>query len=164
MPIYEFYCKDCNTIFNFFSPTVNTTKTPVCPKCKKSKLARQISLFAVTGKAKEGGDIDDLPFDESKMEQAMQMLAGEADKINEDDPRQAAAIMRKLSNMTGLELGLGMDEALSRMEKGEDPEQIEAEMGDLLESEDPFLIPGNKGKPATKKYCRPLKDETLYDL
>ena len=164
MPIYEFYCKDCNTIFNFFSPTVNTTKTPVCPKCKKSKLARQISLFALTGKAKEGGDIDDLPFDESKMEQAMQMLAGEADKINEDDPRQAAAIMRKLSNMTGLELGLGMDEALSRMEKGEDPEQIEAEMGDLLENEDPFLIPDKKGKPATKKYRRPLKDETLYDL
>jgi putative FmdB family regulatory protein len=164
MPIYEFYCKDCNTIFNFFSPTVNTTKTPVCPKCKKSKLARQISLFAVTGKAKEGGDIDDLPFDESKMEQAMQMLAGEADKINEDDPRQAAVVMRKLSNMTGLELGLGMDDALSRMEKGEDPEQIEAEMSGLLENEDPFLIPDKKGKPVTKKYCRPLKDETLYDL
>ena len=164
MPIYEFYCKDCNTVFNFFSPAINTTKTPVCPKCKKSKLARQISLFAVTGKAKEGGDIDDLPFDESKMEQAMQMLAGEADKINEDDPRQAAAIMRKLSNMTGLELGLGMDDALSRMEKGEDPEQIEAEMGDLLESEDPFLIPDNKGKATAKKYRPPLKDEILYDL
>ncbi len=164
MPVYEFYCKDCNTIFNFFSPTVNTTKIPVCPKCKKSKLARQISLFAVTGKAKEGGDIDDLPFDESKMEQAMQMLAGEADKINEDDPRQAAAIMRKLSNMTGLELGLGMDEALSRMEKSEAPEQIEAEMGDLLESEDPFLIPDKKGKATAKKYRPPLKDETLYEL
>nr|MBC8392650.1 zinc ribbon domain-containing protein [Deltaproteobacteria bacterium] len=125
MPIYEFYCEDCNTIFNFFSKTVNTTKRPKCPKCKKKKLTRQVSLFAVTGKAKEDSDMDDLPFDEGKMEQAMKMLAGEADKINEDDPRQAANLMRKLSDMTGMQLGPGMEEALKRMEKGEDPEQVE---------------------------------------
>ena len=99
-------------------------------------------MFAITGKAKED-DIDDLPFDESKMEKAMSMLAGEADQINEDDPRRAANLMRKLSDMTGLKLGDGMDEALRRMEKGEDPEQIEAELGDLLE-EDPFLLQGKK--------------------
>ena len=164
MPIYEFYCKDCNTIFNFFSKTVNTTKKPKCPKCKTKTLTKQISLFAVTGKAKEGGDLDDLPFDEAKMEQAMQMLAGEADKINEDDPRQAANLMRKLSDMTGLKLGEGMDEALRRMEKGEDPEQIEAEMGDILEDEDPFSLPEKKAKSIKTKRKEPLRDETLYDL
>jgi putative FmdB family regulatory protein len=164
MPIYEFYCEDCNTIFNFFSRTINTTKRPSCPNCKKKKLTRQISSFAFTGKAKEGGDTDDLPFDESKMEQAMQMLAGEADKINEDDPRQAANLMRKLSDMTGLELGPGMNEALTRMEMGEDPEQVEAEMGDLLEEEDPFLLPEKKGKGMRSKRPAPKKDETLYDL
>jgi len=121
-------------------------------------------LFAFTGKAKEEGDIGDLPFDESKMEQAMQMLAGEADKINEDDPRQAANLMRKLSDMTGLELGEGMDEALSRMEKGEDPEKIEAEMGDILEEEDPFSLSRKKGKAIRAKLKTPFKDETLYDL
>jgi hypothetical protein len=121
-------------------------------------------LFAFTGKAKEEGDVGDLPFDESKMEQAMQMLAGEADKINEDDPRQAANLMRKLSDMTGLELGEGMDEALRRMEKGEDPEEIEAEMGDILEQEDPFSLSGKKGKAIKAKLKAPIKDETLYDL
>jgi putative FmdB family regulatory protein len=164
MPIYEFYCEDCNTIFNFFSKTINTTKRPNCPKCKKRKLTRQISSFAFTGKAKEGGDTDDLPFDEGKMEQAMQMLAGEADKINEDDPRQAANLMRKLSDMTGLELGPGMNEALTRMEMGEDPEQVEAEMGDLLEEEDPFLLPEKKGQGRRSRRPAPKKDETLYDL
>ena len=164
MPIYEFYCEDCNTIFNFFSRTINTTKRPNCPKCKKKKLTRQISSFAFTGKAQEGGDKDDLPFDEGKMEQAMQMLAGEADKINEDDPRQAANLMRKLSDMTGLKIGPGMDEALTRMEMGEDPEQVEAEMGDLLEEEDPFLLPGKKGKGIQSKRPAPQKDKTLYDL
>ena len=164
MPIYEFYCDDCNTIFNFFSKTVNTTKRPKCPGCKIKTLSRQLSAFAFTGKAKENSDADDLPFDENKMEKAMQMLAGEADKINEDDPRQAANLMRKLSDMTGLELGAGMNEALKRMEAGEDPDAIEAEMGDLLEDEEPFLLPDKKGTAKKGKRPAPARDETLYDL
>lgn len=163
MPIYEFYCDQCNTIFNFFSKTINTTKNPKCPRCKAKTLSRQMSAFAFTGRATEEGDADDLPFDESKMEQAMQMLAGEAEKIDEDDPRQAAGLMRKLTDMTGMALGSGMEEALSRMERGEDPEQIEAEMGDLLESEDPFQLSGKKGGQQAGRR-QPRKDDTLYDL
>jgi putative FmdB family regulatory protein len=164
MPIYEFYCEKCNTIFNFFSKTVNTTKRPKCPKCKTEKLSRQVSLFSVTGKAKEDSGMEDLPFDEAKMEKAMRMLAGEADKINEADPRQAADLMRKLSDMTGLQMGQGMDEALKRMESGEDPEQIEAEMGDILEGEDPFILPEKRGKGLKTKRKTPSRDGTLYDL
>ncbi|MFC1515154.1 zinc ribbon domain-containing protein [Thermodesulfobacteriota bacterium] len=164
MPIYEFYCEQCNTIFNFFSRTINTTKKPKCPKCRDITLERQVSLFSVTGKAKEDSDMDDLPFDEGKMEQAMRMLAGEADKINEDDPRQAANLMRKLSEMTGLGLGQGMDEALRRMESGEDPDQIEAEMGDLLEGEEPFILPDKRGKGLKTKQKLPNRDDKLYDL
>ncbi len=163
MPIYEFYCEGCHRIFNFLSRTVNTTKRPTCPRCKKRKLSRQVSVFSFTGRAKEDGDMDDLPIDEGKMEQAMQMLAKEADNINEDDPRQAADLMRKLSDMTGLELGDGMNEALSRMDDGEDPEQIEAEMGDLLEGEDHFSLLAKKAG-IKKKRPEPSRDETLYDL
>jgi putative FmdB family regulatory protein len=164
MPIYEFYCKGCNTIYNFFSRTVNTTKTPRCPRCKNISLNRQVSLFAITGKAREDGDMEDLPFDEAKMGQAMEMLAKEADGIDENDPKQAAGLMRKLTDMTGLELGSNMEEALRRMERGEDPEAVEAEMGDLLEGEDPFLLPGKKGKNGGGGRPAPLRDETLYDL
>jgi len=164
MPIYEFYCVDCNTLFNFFSRSVNTSKRPDCPKCKNRKLSRKMSAFAIGGRAKEDDAADDLPFDESKMEQAMGMLAGEAERINEDDPRQAANLMRKLSDMTGMRLGPGMEEALSRMEKGEDPETIESEMGDLLENEDPFEFPKKSaGKTGTRRSA-PLRDETLYEL
>ncbi|BBO86377.1 cytochrome c [Desulfosarcina ovata subsp. sediminis] len=164
MPIYEFYCPDCNTLFNFFSRRINTDKQPDCPKCKTRKLERQMSAFAFTGKAKESGDEDDLPFDESKMEKAMQMLSSEAERIDEDDPRQAADLMRKLTDMTGMELGAGMEEALRRMERGDDPEQVEAEMGDLLESEDPFILPEKKGQGGRATRPAPIKDETLYDL
>ena len=104
------------------------------------------------------------PFDESKMEQAMQMLAGEAENINEDDPRQAANLMRKLTDMTGSEMGPGMQEAIRRMESGEDPEQIESEMGDVLGEEEPFLLSGKKGKISAGKQKPPLRDDTLYDL
>ena len=147
MPIYEFYCEDCNTIFNFFSRSINTTKKPKCPTCKTKTLSRQMSSFAFTGKAKEDCDMDDLPFDEGKMEKAMNMLAGEAENISEDDPRQAANLMRKLTDMTG-----------------EDPDAIEAEMGDLLEEEEPFLMPEKKGAAKGTKRTTPQRDETLYDL
>lgn len=164
MPIYEFYCPDCNVLFNFFSRTINTSKRPLCPRCQERTLERQMSAFAFTGKAKDGNDGEDLPFDESKMEKAMQMLATEADRINEDDPRQAANLMRKLTDMTGMELGAGMEEALRRMERGEDPEQVEAEMGDVLESEDPFMLPDKQGKRHRGARPAPRRDETLYDL
>ncbi len=162
MPIYEFYCRDCHMIFSFFSRTINTDKIPSCPKCDRTKLARQMSSFAVIRGQKDDQE-DGLPdIDESKLEKAMSALASEAEQINEDDPKQAAQLMRKLTQMTGLELGSGMEEALSRMEAGEDPEQIEAEMGDLLEEEDPLIL------QSQKKYGRrkppPQKDETLYDL
>jgi len=165
MPIYEFFCKRCNTIFNFYSKTVDTFKRPDCPRCKSEKLIRQMSPFAFTGKAKEPGDAEDLPFDETKMEQAMSVLAGQVDKIDENDPKQAANLMRKLTEMTGMELNPKMQEALTRMEKGEDPEQVEAEMGDLMgDDEDPFILPGKKGKGLALKQKPPRRDETLYDL
>ncbi|MFA5180934.1 MAG: zinc ribbon domain-containing protein [Syntrophales bacterium] len=165
MPIYEFYCHKCNTVYNFFSKTVNTEKTPNCPKCRRIKLKRQMSIFA---KIRHGGEEGTEeggapPIDEAAMEKAMAMLASEADNINEDDPRQAANLMRKLTEATGMNLGPAMEEALRRMEKGEDPEQIEAEMGDLLEGEEPFLFDGSKVKKGAVK-ARPRVDETLYDL
>ena len=163
MPIYEFYCSDCHTIFNFLSRTINTSKRPLCPKCRKHKLERQVSAFAMTGKAKEGGGADDLPFDESKMEKAVMGLASEAENIKDDDPRQAAQLMRKFTKMTGMELGKGMTEALNRMEAGEDPDAVEKEMGDLLEHEDPFQMSEKKGGKGAKTRP-PARDETLYEL
>jgi putative FmdB family regulatory protein len=161
MPIYEFYCDKCNTVFNFFSRSVNTTKIPLCPKCK-TPLKRQMSLFAKVKRGDNEASGDEMPpFDEQKMEKAMAMLAGEADKIDENDPRQAARLMRKMSDAAGISFGDGMEDALSRLEQGEDPERIEEEMGPLLEGEDPMTF--NK-KGAGGKKPKPLMDEILYDL
>ena len=162
MPIYEFYCAKCHMIFNFFSTSVNTEKRPMCPKCHKSELDRRMSVFA---SPRNQGDEEDAPLpdiDESKMEKAMSLLASEAEHMDENDPKQAANLMRKLTDMTGLNLGSGMEEALRRMEAGEDPETIEAEMGDLLEGEEPFAF--EKKSLKGTRHRPPAVDDTLYDL
>ncbi len=164
MPMYEFYCADCHTIFTFFSRKVNTAARPSCPKCGRPRLDRQISQFAVTGRAgDEGEGAPDLPVSEARMERAIQELAKEAENIRDDDPRQAARLMRKFTSMTGMELGKGMTEALERMESGEDPEKIEEEMGELLETEDPFIMQGGASRRKSRK-SPPYRDTTLYEL
>ncbi len=163
MPIYEFYCGACNTIYNFFSRSVNTETIPDCPRCKTVKLARQMSVFSTISSGKGESEEEGMPpIDEGRMEKAMEMLAGEADRIDEDDPRQAVSMMRKLSEAAGLNLSSGMEEALSRMERGEDLEKIEEEMGDILENEDPFSLESRGGKG--KGQSRPSVDKTLYEL
>ena len=100
--------------------------------------------------------------DESKIEQAMMTLAGDMESMDEDDPRAMASFMRKLSTMTGLELGEGAEEALSRLEAGEDPEQIETEMGDLFDGNE--LFSQKKIKGLKKQFLPPEHDDTLYVL
>ncbi len=162
MPIYEFYCPTCHMIFNFFSKSPNIDKRPLCPRCERTKLDRKMSVFAMP---RDRGENEDMPFpdiDEGKMESAMNLLAREAEHLDGDDPIQAAGLMRKLTDMTGLHLGPGMEEALTRMEAGEDPEAIEKEMGDVFDEEAPF---GSKKElTGVRKYRPPEVDEKLYDL
>jgi hypothetical protein len=122
-----------------------------------------MSVFSTPRRLKDDDDMDMPDIDESKLEQAMTVLAKEAENIDEEDPRQAAQLMRKLSDMTGMELGPGFQEALSRMEAGEDPDQIEAELGDSLEDENPFEFK-KKGKSLLRSILPPRVDDTLYDL
>ena len=45
MPIYEFYCATCNTVYNFLSRTIQPDKRPFCPHCKKLKLSKKDEIF-----------------------------------------------------------------------------------------------------------------------
>lgn len=164
MPIYEFFCPDCNTVFNFFSRRINTEKQPDCPKCGREKIQRQMSTFATIGKAKEPNEDDPLAgIDESKMEKAFEGLLQEAGNINEEDPRQMANLMRKFSDKTGISLGGKMEEALSRLEAGEDPESVEQDMGDLLDGDEAFTFEDMKKKVLSGNKA-PIKDDKLYEL
>jgi putative FmdB family regulatory protein len=163
MPIYEFYCDRCNVIFNFFSGRIDTTTVPACPQCGKGELNRRISTFATIGKAKDTSDDMFSGMDESKMEQAIQSLMRDAEGVNEQDPKQMAALMRKFSDKTGISLGASMEEAISRMEAGEDTEQVEKDMGDLLGGEEDFNLDALRKKVAAGRKA-PVHDEKLYEL
>lgn len=162
MPIYEFYCDSCNVIFNFFSSRINTTAEPNCPKCGKEKISRQMSKFSTMRSGRNADDEMMAGIDESKMEQAFESLMREAGSVNEDDPRQMASLMRKFSEKTGLNLGEAMEEAIDRMEAGEDPDQIEQEMGDVLGGDD-FSLEALQ-KKARSARPKPTLDEKLYKL
>jgi putative FmdB family regulatory protein len=167
VPIYEFYCADCHTVFNFLAKRPVIRKRPSCPKCGRPKLDRQISRFAISKGRPEpdqsGPPMPDL--DEAQMERAFAEMASDAEGLDEDDPRQMAVVMRKLYERTGLNLGKGMEEAMRRLEAGEDPDKIEEEMGDLLEEEDPLMFESRGSlKRLSDKLRPPNVDETLYEL
>ncbi|HDQ00214.1 MAG TPA: zinc ribbon domain-containing protein [bacterium] len=163
MPIYEFYCKPCNTIYQFFSRSVTIEKIPGCPVCDNPKLDRAMSVFAaLSGTSDEDSDGELSQIDEARMERAMAVLAKEAERIDENDPKQAANFMRRLSREAGVRLGPKMEEALSRMEKGEDPDDIEADLGDDLNEDELFVLESRKRNLIDPK--KPRRDDRIYDL
>lgn len=170
MPVYEYYCSDCHTIYSFRVAGFAETRVPKCPDCDKRKLAKQISMFAISkGRGEEDAN-DEMPdLDETALEKAMMALETEAGGLDEEDPKAMAKFMRKLYNSTGLKLGEGMEEAIRRMEAGEDPDKIEEEMGDSLESDELLFANKSSGgkldlQAMKRKLMPPKIDKTLYDL
>ena len=93
-------------------------------------------------------------------------LAGDIEGLDESDPRQAARVMRRLFDATGMPVGGGMEEALRRMESGEDPDRIEEELVDVME-QDPFAgEPTKKARASAfrRRWLPPTVDPTLYDM
>lgn len=168
MPIYEFYCRDCHTIYNFFARRVDTETIPKCPKAARHKLKRQMSRFAISkgrGDSPDEAGGPDMDLDDEKIEQAMMAMAGEMEGADEDDPRAMARMMRKLMDTTGMSLGEGMEEAMRRMEAGEDPDKVEEELSDVLDGEDPFTTGESKLKGLARRMTEaPNVDPETYDM
>jgi putative FmdB family regulatory protein len=45
MPIYEYRCKDCETVFETFVSSISDADKVVCKKCGKKNVEKQISSF-----------------------------------------------------------------------------------------------------------------------
>jgi putative FmdB family regulatory protein len=172
MPIYEFYCGGCHRVDSFLSRSIATRKSPECPRCHQPIATRLVSSFAVSKGRKEeavGGAEGDMPdVDEAKLMRLMEEMGPEAENINEDDPRQAARMMRRLFDATGMPVGAGMEEAMRRMEAGEDPEKVEQDLGDVLE-QDPFAPGaatdgGARSARGRRRLLPPTIDPTLYEM
>jgi len=141
MPIYEFACPKCRRIFSFLSKRVKPDRLPVCPKCGGKKLSKQVSRFATTKGLKEpaaktGPETGEPPMpdlDDPRMARAMAEMERDMEHLDENNTKHMAHMMKKMKNlMPPGTMPKEMDIAIKRLEAGEDPEQIEADMGDVL--------------------------------
>jgi putative FmdB family regulatory protein len=141
MPIYEFACANCRKIFSFLSKRLNPDHQPVCPKCGNKKMVKQISRFAAmrrlaepATKGESAGDEGPMPdFDDPRMAGAMAELERDLEHLDENNPKHMAQMIRKMKDlMPPGSVPKELDIAIKRLEAGEDPEKIEADMGDVL--------------------------------
>ncbi len=143
MPIYEFACPKCRVIFNFLSQRINPDRKPICPKCGNKKMRKEMSRFAMTKGLKEsaapaaGTDAQDGPpmpdMDDPRVERAMMEMERDMEHLDENNPKHMAHMMRKMKDiMPPGTMPKELDIAIKRLEAGEDPEKIEADMGDVL--------------------------------
>jgi hypothetical protein len=167
MPIYEYYSADTHKIYSFYArKLVEPDVVPRCPDSGGKKMERVLSPFAITGRAKEkteelGGE--GMPDLDPRQEAEMMKLAGEMSGMDEEnpDPRQLGRLMRRMMDITGEKMPEPMLEMLARMEKGEDPEKLEAEYGDVGMGKGE----GGKGAAGTlRRRLPPRRDPTLYEM
>jgi hypothetical protein len=168
MPIYEFYCPQNNTLYQFLARSLAyRDAVPLCPDNPEFRLEKRVSQFAVIGKAKE--DSADDPFagiDESKMESLMNEMEGEMGALDSDnpDPRQLGHFMRKLTDVMGDKTPPELREVVRRLESGEDPEKLEEQFGGFDENDpgaDPIF---SQVKKMIRGARQPVRDPKLYEL
>ena len=94
MPIYEYYCKPCNTIFNFYARTFSVSKEPRCPRCSGG-LQKYVSRFSLGHKLKGP---EHLPLKPQRLAEGMQRLK----TLEDQDPPEAARLRRRFGEMTGV--------------------------------------------------------------
>jgi putative FmdB family regulatory protein len=119
MPLYDYICLDCHQRFDVFMTYKEYGSRPViCSHCNSKHVKRRVPRVRV---AKS---------EESRLESIADpsSLAG-----LEDDPKALGQMMRKMGNELGEEMPPEFGEVVDRLEKGQNPEDIEKEMPDLGE-------------------------------
>lgn len=167
MPIYEFYCPDNHKIYQFLARTqAHRDRVPRCPDNPAFTLQKQVSRFAIIGRAKETAEDD--PFagiDESKMEALMADMERDMAGLDDDnpDPRQLGHFMRKMTDVMGDRAPPELREIVRRLEAGEDPEKLESEFGSLDEADAGDAL-FTQVKTLIRTTRAPARDPKLYEL
>ncbi|MCL1922192.1 MAG: zinc ribbon domain-containing protein [Kiritimatiellaeota bacterium] len=178
MPLYEFYCEPCHTIFTFRAMRVDTKARPPCPVCN-APLKREISTFAhiIRGSsATPPADGDGTPQspDETAAQRMDEIMARMGDRIqalddDDADPCEAVKVMREMAEAGGLRFDKDVREAMARIEAGEDPEKIDEQFAEVFDRENPFTdTPENTRATLTTRTLRylrpPRRDPNWHDF
>jgi hypothetical protein len=182
MPIYEYYCPDNHTVYQFYAKTLAQGQTiPKCPQNPDFRMQKMVSAFAVTsgGKSDAPPPADtagvDHAADDARMEAAMGQMEREFSNVDENDPRAMARMMRRMSDLTGEKIDGEMEEVVRKLEEGTDPQELEEQMdaGELPGQDDPYGGPPGESSPPTDprepkhrfriRRPAPTRDPKLYD-
>ena len=167
MPIFEYACPPCRKIFQFLSKRLKSPRNPVCPQCGNRRMVKEISQFTALKGASEptaGGDVSDgLPdFDDPRMQHAMREMERNMAHLDENNPKHMAHMMRKMKDLMPADLmPKEMNDAIRRLESGEDPEKIEEDMGDIF---DQLMGPDEGGGSGGMSGGAYTRDGGLYDM
>lgn len=167
MPIYEFYCPDNHTVYQFFARSLaHREKTPRCPENGAYRMEKRVSKFAFLRGAKEASADD--PFadiDDSKMEALMADMERDMAGMDESnpDPRQLGHLMKKMTDVMGDKAPPEMREIIRRLESGEDPEKLEEQFGGG-EGEDGAELFSQTVKKIKASLRAPQRDPKLYEM
>lgn len=172
MPIYEFYCRPCHTVYSFLSRRMQVPDKATCPKCGCKELEKKVSRFAISkGLVESAASGDTDPFanlDESKLEELMsEMAPSMQDDSSQEDPKQMARLMKRMFELSGSEPTGAMLEAMKRMEAGEDPDAIDEDLGAAIDEQpDPFSPAASTSKRSSLRRIlqAPNIDPELYEL
>jgi len=117
MPTYQYICHDCKKRFEVYLTYAEYDQAEMtCPNCRSFDVRRRIGRIRIART------------EESRLENLMDTENLEG---IEEDPIALGRLMRKMGNELGEEMGPEFDEVVSRLEKGQDPEEIERELPDL---------------------------------
>jgi hypothetical protein len=135
-------------------------------------MEKMVSGFAITGRAKGKSDLPGAdPMVDPRMEQVMSEMEREFSSMGDTenpDPRMLARMMRRMTELGGEKVPPVMQEMIARLERGEDPEKLEAEFGDVMDGFDAAMgdSPEEQALAATlRKRRNPVtRDPKLYEM
>jgi hypothetical protein len=143
MPIYEYYCPDNHTIYQFYAKTLaQGATTPRCPDNPKFRLRKMLSAFAITGGGAGDEAAEKKPADaadsaeDRKLDAAMGAMEREFAGLDENNPKAMAHMMRRMSEVSGEKLDGQLEEVVRKLEEGADPDSLEDALGPDHPSED----------------------------
>jgi putative FmdB family regulatory protein len=124
MPIYEYRCGGCRRKVSIFFRSFSAVGAATCPRCGSTDLTRLMSRVAVLRGGRDGDLGDDGGGDDEFGPDPSAMLAG----LDENDPRSVARWARRVSAEMGEPMEPEFEEALNRIEAGEDPDRVMEQM------------------------------------
>ncbi len=127
MPTYDYRCQSCQARFNYYISYEDYDQIKVtCPECGSEGVQRRIGRIRIA--KSDDRRLDDL-VDPSQLDGL------------EDDPKALGQLMRKMGNELGEDAGPEFEEVVSRLEKGQHPDEIEKDLpglGDGMADSDDF--------------------------